>query len=622
VNEPLERLLVTIEGSAELLRQELQKGGTSVQQFARDTDSKLGKVESTFKRMGSTLRSTLAVFGVGFGATALVRFAGSAIDTADAIGEAARAAGFGAERFQRLQFVFGQNGVEAQEFEAAMRTLNTRLGQFVTTGAGPAAKAIEQLGLKQKIASGEISTSEQLFDAIVAALGNVDSASQRAALAAAFFSRELGAKMQDTLGRGTQSIEAAAAAVRGVFSDEASRRADEINDKYNELSKTIGVTLKSAIISVAGPLVELADALSKAITPDAAKTLANNNVRALEIVRAIRDMEAHPTFGGLNERRLGESSEEAIARLRQELDALSASTRALTPPSRTAPVTAGGIDLEETDAARRARQRLETLKEIEVTARRIASIEDVRAQRRSLGLNSFSRDGLLTDVTTGGASRVTDASEIFAARRAARARLGMNESPFNEATLERMREYGEATEKARDRQRGLADAIAASFESRGMEALLSGKPRDAIRGFAKDLAELVIRITVLQPLAEKLAATLSKIGKGDGDKKSGSGIVDVLGGILGFAGGGRPPVGRASLVGERGPELWVPDVPGRVYTMAQASRLAGAGGAVIHQSFYNQIGLPPQWDAQLTGVAHMAAQAAYEAVMGSLGPQR
>ena len=31
-----------------------------------------------------------------------------------------------------------------------------------------------------------------------------------------------------------------------------------------------------------------------------------------------------------------------------------------------------------------------------------------------------------------------------------------------------------------------------------------------------------------------------------------------------FADGGRPPVGRASLVGERGPELFVPDRAGTI----------------------------------------------------------
>ena len=37
-----------------------------------------------------------------------------------------------------------------------------------------------------------------------------------------------------------------------------------------------------------------------------------------------------------------------------------------------------------------------------------------------------------------------------------------------------------------------------------------------------------------------------------------------VGGFLGFANGGRPPVGRASIVGERGPELFVPSTAGTI----------------------------------------------------------
>ena len=33
---------------------------------------------------------------------------------------------------------------------------------------------------------------------------------------------------------------------------------------------------------------------------------------------------------------------------------------------------------------------------------------------------------------------------------------------------------------------------------------------------------------------------------------------------LKFANGGRPPVGRASLVGEKGPEIFVPNMPGTI----------------------------------------------------------
>lgn len=47
--------------------------------------------------------------------------------------------------------------------------------------------------------------------------------------------------------------------------------------------------------------------------------------------------------------------------------------------------------------------------------------------------------------------------------------------------------------------------------------------------------------------------------------------------ILGFAEGGRPPVGRVSVVGERGPELWVPDQAGTVYNQGQMAAMGGGG---------------------------------------------
>jgi len=46
--------------------------------------------------------------------------------------------------------------------------------------------------------------------------------------------------------------------------------------------------------------------------------------------------------------------------------------------------------------------------------------------------------------------------------------------------------------------------------------------------------------------------------------------------LLGFAGGGGPPVGRPIIVGERGPELFIPSAAG---TIIPADRTAAALGA-------------------------------------------
>jgi len=54
--------------------------------------------------------------------------------------------------------------------------------------------------------------------------------------------------------------------------------------------------------------------------------------------------------------------------------------------------------------------------------------------------------------------------------------------------------------------------------------------------------------------------------------------------FLGFANGGRPPVGRASIVGERGPELFVPRSAG---TIIPNNAIGGGGGGVTNMVTIN-----------------------------------
>ena len=63
--------------------------------------------------------------------------------------------------------------------------------------------------------------------------------------------------------------------------------------------------------------------------------------------------------------------------------------------------------------------------------------------------------------------------------------------------------------------------------------------------------------------------------------------------LLGFADGGRPPVGVPSIVGERGPEIFVPDVPGKIYPNGQGGGGGGSyfdlRGAVVTQDLLDQM---------------------------------
>tara|TARA_R110000796_G_scaffold173868_1_gene290821 strand:+ start:9127 stop:11730 length:2604 start_codon:yes stop_codon:yes gene_type:complete len=76
---------------------------------------------------------------------------------------------------------------------------------------------------------------------------------------------------------------------------------------------------------------------------------------------------------------------------------------------------------------------------------------------------------------------------------------------------------------------------------------------------------------------------------GTGGKEGGGGILSGIGKIFGgfFADGGRPPTGRASIIGEEGPEIFLPDTAGTVIP-ADALRSSGGGASptiVVNNNF-------------------------------------
>lgn len=111
-----------------------------------------------------------------------------------------------------------------------------------------------------------------------------------------------------------------------------------------------------------------------------------------------------------------------------------------------------------------------------------------------------------------------------------------------------------------------------------------------LSGFADLLSQLVSQLlqsAILKLIGGLFGGLLGGGFSGGGilaGLGSGGGAGSATGGIFGglFASGGRPPVGRPSIVGERGPEIFVPDVAGLI---VPNSGLSMAGGATIVNNF-------------------------------------
>jgi tape measure domain-containing protein len=110
------------------------------------------------------------------------------------------------------------------------------------------------------------------------------------------------------------------------------------------------------------------------------------------------------------------------------------------------------------------------------------------------------------------------------------------------------------------------DQIGVSIESNIKDNL-----RDAITGaqsFGQAMTNVLNRIRdkIIDAQLDRLVGGISENFSAGARRTGGRGIGGFLGGLIGglFANGGRPPVGKASIVGERGPELFVPRSAGTI----------------------------------------------------------
>ena len=96
---------------------------------------------------------------------------------------------------------------------------------------------------------------------------------------------------------------------------------------------------------------------------------------------------------------------------------------------------------------------------------------------------------------------------------------------------------------------------------------------DLAQSIIRDLIKIELKAQAME-IWGMLRGGASGVGGGGGGSILGS-VGGWLAGLMGFADGGQPPMGKASIVGERGPELFVPRSAG---TIIPNHALAGAGG--------------------------------------------
>lgn len=562
----------------------------SLDKAKRDTDSFATKLKRGFASAAKGAAMLTAGFAAVGGAISLA--VKSALDYADTIGKAADQSGMATTTIQEMRYALGFFNISAQESDKALGVLNRRIGKAIDEG-GPAAKTFEQMGISLK----QLKTlsSDEILDLVIKELGSYSNAAQRAARASFLFGDEVSGKLANAMSKGSAAIEnlrEEAHELGLVLDDEVIRQAEEVNDELDRMSQIMRMQLLKAV----GEVMPEIRAFVKTIV-DNKDGIVDTGRALVDIAKAIASVTMEAIEFGRQFGFISDTAEAEIARIEKILE--------------------DGVSWDEGLRFFGKNGWVEYWSEDELKARLAELKEKIKKE-------TSDADEPITITITGGReeppkkapdmlSNADRKRAAQAAERAARAverelaaqkKLAEEWKDKLDPTREYMREldkldqlwleghlsldeYSEAQnilmkemtennkelEKSKELAAEFGDIMVSAFE----DAILAGDDFGSIlEGLAEDILRLMLRTHVTNPLAEAM-----------GGFDFGS-IFSSIGSFFGFAGGGRVHPGMGAItVGERGPELFIPDSPGTIVPNGAIGSYGG-GQAPVNIEIINQ----------------------------------
>ncbi|MGP9804484.1 hypothetical protein [Paracoccus sp. NSM] len=278
-----ERLVVALEARVSeferRMKQAEQRGSRSYRELRRNSQTATRQMEADMLRATSSMNTALATtsakigsFGKAFlgsfavgavGALGAGQLASSIRGTVAELSGLAKVAdriGIGTEALQGLQRGFDLSGVAAEDLNKALEIFTRNIGQAVN-GAGPLSQSLDQFGISVRNSNGEIKSQLELLKEVADVMRALPSDAQRMDLATKAFGRG-GAAMVNAMREGGDSIDAMMDAAREagvVIEDDLIRRAEILDDKFAELSRSVGTWIKRLLVGVADAAVALTD---------------------------------------------------------------------------------------------------------------------------------------------------------------------------------------------------------------------------------------------------------------------------------------------------------------------------------------------------------------------------
>ena len=520
----LAKLVVSMEANTAQFQKDMDRVNGRLDQFARNSKRTADSVSATFRNL--RVAATVTAFA------AFVRTAANNVSQQKALAESV---GLTVNQFSALNFAARQNQLSQEDLGKAIFKINTQLAD-AASGSDKAAAALKPFGIAvEDIRSGAVGTDEALRK-IADKFNQMPNGVNKSALAAELLGDKLASRLIPFLNLGSKSLDEFARKgeeTGAVITDKVADAVAKANDKLAALSQTIQTQVLVGLAALFGA-VEANDG-------DKKLEALSGEIEQLEFALRNLDAQAAAAAGGsflqFLKESFGTDNDYAarIERVTQRLAALRAEREKL-KGEQEARIIAGGekparapVDLlpkvdKEADAALKQIERaLETEREaverVYLERRKFIEMNVADEEKRTLLVDKIYRQYI----------------------------EGMTQATEKELAL---------LEEAQKKTSVFADQAARniqSFTASLVDAALAGDDLgDTVVAALRRIAAELITMSLLQ----SLGGSLSGMG----------GFWGSVGKLLTGARAGGGPVrgGGAYLVGEKGPEIFTPNVSGSI----------------------------------------------------------
>ena len=202
---------------------------------------KLKKLSNGFKSVGSTLSRTVtpAILGAIGAAAALTN---KFIETGDEIAKTANKLQITSEELQEWRFLAERSGVANASLEKSFVKVNAAIADVATEAGGPAAEALEELGVTQKLLEDLNLSSGEAYDLVIKKLSLMEDTVKRTALANEIFGDKIATELNPILNTSRFEIDALREEARklGIVTNEDAAEAERLADQITNLKQEFG----------------------------------------------------------------------------------------------------------------------------------------------------------------------------------------------------------------------------------------------------------------------------------------------------------------------------------------------------------------------------------------------